>query len=56
MTSHGTLTSLAIGDRAPDFSLPSATDGATYGLQSFDGSPILAVLFLANHCPYVGAW
>lgn len=56
MTTRETLSSLAIGDQAPDFSLPSAIDGNTYILASFSDSPVLAVLFLANHCPYVGAW
>jgi peroxiredoxin len=46
---------LALGDSIPDFSLP-ATDGQTYEPNSFSGSQALAVIFLANHCPYVSAW
>ena len=43
---------LAIGDNAPDFSLP-ATDGRTYSLDDFSGAPILVIAFTCNHCPYV---
>ncbi len=42
---------LAIGDNAPDFSLP-ATDGNSYSLSDFP-SPVLVVAFTCNHCPYV---
>lgn len=41
---------LQAGDPAPDFSLPGA-DGKTYSLASFKHADVLAVLFLANHCP-----
>jgi peroxiredoxin len=43
---------LAIGDRAPDFSLPGI-DGKTYSLDSFKNSKLLVVVFSCNHCPYV---
>jgi peroxiredoxin len=43
---------LDIGAQAPDFSLP-ATDGKTYSLGDFSGSPVLVVFFTCNHCPYV---
>ena len=43
---------LAIGDRAPDFSLPGV-DGRTYTLDSFEEWPFLVVVFSCNHCPYV---
>jgi len=33
-----------------------SVDGQTYALASFQDEPALAVVFLANHCPYVGAW
>ena len=46
---------LAIGDTAPDFRLP-ATDGNTYGLQSFEDAKILIIAFTCNHCPYVQAY
>jgi peroxiredoxin len=55
MTTQSTSEALALGEQAPDFTLP-ATDGQTYSLSSFEGTPILAVIFSANHCPYVGAW
>jgi peroxiredoxin len=43
---------LAIGEAAPDFSLP-ATDGKTYSLADFKDSPNLVVFFTCNHCPFV---
>lgn len=46
---------LKLGDRAPAFSLPG-TDGRQYGLESFDGLPVLVVIFSCNHCPYVQAY
>jgi len=42
---------LALGDKAPDFSLPG-TDGKTHTLADFASYPILMVVFLSNHCPY----
>lgn len=45
-----TLRTLAIGDKAPDFSLPGI-DGRTYSLKDFDGPDVLMVLFTSNHCP-----
>jgi peroxiredoxin len=41
---------LAIGESAPDFSLP-ATDGQTYSLNSFKDAKVLVVVFMCNHCP-----
>lgn len=43
---------LKIGDKAPDFKLPGI-DGKAYSLDSFKGKPILVVVFMCNHCPYV---
>jgi len=43
---------LAIGDSAPDFSLPG-TDGRTWNLADFGDAPVLVVFFTCNHCPYV---
>lgn len=43
---------LALGDSAPDFSLP-ATDGRTYSLADFAASPVLVIVFSCVHCPYV---
>ena len=45
-----TLRTLAIGDAAPDFSLPGI-DGRTYTLADFAGPDVLMVLFTSNHCP-----
>lgn len=41
-----------IGTPAPDFTLP-AIDGGKVSLETFAGEPVLAVVFLSNHCPYV---
>ena len=43
---------LAIGEEAKEFSLP-ATDGKSYSLSDFSGSPYLVISFTCNHCPYV---
>jgi peroxiredoxin len=43
---------LALGTKAPDFSLP-ATDNKAVSLADFKGAPALLVMFLCNHCPYV---
>jgi peroxiredoxin len=49
------LKTLAIGDAAPDFSLPGV-DGKTYSLADFAGSKFLIVLFTSNHCPTAQAY
>ncbi len=46
-TEHKTM---AIGESAPDFSLPGI-DGKTYTLASFKNAKVLAVIFMCNHCP-----
>jgi peroxiredoxin len=43
---------LSIGDKAPDFLLPS-TEGKIYSLKSFDEAKVLVIFFTCNHCPYV---
>ena len=43
---------LQIGEKAPDFSLPSTT-GKTYTLADFAEHPVLVVAFTCNHCPFV---
>lgn len=45
-------TSLSLGMRAPDFSLPNI-DGSTVSLADFADAPALVVVFMCNHCPYV---
>lgn len=46
---------LAIGDAAPDFSLPGV-DGRTYTLADFASSKLLVVVFTSNHCPTAQAY
>ncbi|MGC1241435.1 MAG: redoxin domain-containing protein [Chryseosolibacter sp.] len=48
-------TPLAIGSKAPDFSLPG-TDGKTYTLADFASSEVLVVIFTCNHCPTAQAY
>jgi peroxiredoxin len=43
---------LALGTRAPDFSLPD-TEGNTISLADFEQAPALLVVFMCNHCPFV---
>jgi peroxiredoxin len=45
-------TMLALGTTAPEFQLPNI-DGKTVALGDFKASPVLVVMFLCNHCPYV---
>jgi peroxiredoxin len=44
----------SLGAPCPPFRLP-AVDGKSYGLRDFDPSPVLVVMFICNHCPYVQA-
>jgi peroxiredoxin len=44
----------AMGTQCPDFRLP-AVDGKTYARDDFASSPVLVVMFICNHCPYVRA-
>ena len=44
----------ALGAPCPQFRLP-AVDGKTYGQEDFAAAPVLAVMFICNHCPYVQA-
>jgi peroxiredoxin len=43
-----------LGAPCPDFRLP-AVDGKTYARDDFAAKPVLVVLFICNHCPYVMA-
>lgn len=45
-------TMLALGTKAPVFSLPDVVSGETVSLGSFDSKGLL-VMFLCRHCPYV---
>jgi len=44
---------LALGTKAPEFSLPDAVSGRTISLDSFADEKALLVMFLCPHCPYV---
>ena len=43
-----------LGAPCPDFRLP-AVDGRTLGRDDFSAAPVLVVMFICNHCPYVKA-
>ncbi len=43
-----------LGTPCPQFALPGV-DGQRHALHDFDGSPVLVVMFICNHCPYVQA-
>ncbi len=45
-------TMLALGTKAPDFSLPDI-DGNMVSLKDFETAPALLVIFMCNHCPFV---
>ena len=45
-------TMLPLGVRAPDFALKDV-GGQTVVLSDFHHSPVLLVIFMCNHCPYV---
>jgi len=43
-----------LGAACPDFRLP-AVDGKSYARDDFRAKPVLVVMFICNHCPYVKA-
>jgi peroxiredoxin len=43
---------LTLGTPAPDFALPD-TDGTVVSLASLAAAPVLLVMFICNHCPFV---
>lgn len=45
-------TMLPLGTPAPRFSLPNV-DGRSVSLDDFSSAPVLVVVFMCNHCPYV---
>jgi peroxiredoxin len=45
---------LPLGTPCPDFRLPSV-DGRIFARDDFRDRPVLVVLFICNHCPYVQA-
>ena len=52
---HEPPVSLAVGAPAPDFDLPG-TDGRRHSLKELASSPVLVVIFTANHCPTAQAY
>ena len=46
-------TMLALGTKAPDFSLPDVVSGKMISLATFAGKRGLLVMFICKHCPYV---
>jgi peroxiredoxin len=48
-----TSSMLALGTKAPDFTLPDVVSGREVSLGDFDGSKGMLVMFICNHCPYV---
>ena len=46
-------TMLALGTRAPDFTLPDVVSGKTISLATFAAKKALLVMFICQHCPYV---
>lgn len=45
-------TMVELGSPAPDFDLPDPS-GTRHTLADFADAPVLVVMFLCNHCPYV---
>ena len=46
-------TMLSLGTQAPDFRLPDVVTGKKVSLQDFSKTPLLLVMFICRHCPYV---
>jgi peroxiredoxin len=46
-------TMLPLGTSAPDFALRDATTGTSVSLSDFEDKPVVLVMFISNHCPYV---
>ena len=44
---------IALGTKAPEFSLPDTVTGNSISLQQVAGSTATVIMFLCNHCPYV---
>jgi len=54
-TVHPEPLTLAIGTKAPDFSLPGV-DAKTYSLKDFSKAKVLVIIFSCNHCPTAQAY
>ena len=46
-------TMLALGTKAPDFSLPDVVSGEMISPSTFEDKKALLVMFICRHCPYV---
>ena len=46
---------IALATEAPPFDLPGV-DGQQHSLDDYADTPVLAVVWSCNHCPYVQAW
>lgn len=46
-------TMLDLGTVAPDFALPDIVSGQMLSLESVAASPLLLVMFISQHCPFV---
>ena len=44
---------LALGTRAPDFSLPDVVSEEDISLSDLSSDAATVVMFICNHCPYV---
>lgn len=55
ITQSGSET-LPIGSDGPAFANLPATDGKTYGMDSFKDAALLVLNFTCNHCPYAKAY
>ncbi len=54
-TTHPEPKTLAIGAKAPDFTL-AGVDGKTYSLKDFSKASVLVIIFSCNHCPTAQAY
>ncbi|MFC4870216.1 redoxin domain-containing protein [Negadavirga shengliensis] len=55
VVSEKPVETLAIGDKAPDFTLPGI-DGKYYSLSDFEDKDVLVINFTCNHCPTAQAY
>ncbi len=46
-------TMLPLGTAVPAFRLPDVVSGRIISTSEFESAPVLVVMFLCNHCPYV---
>jgi peroxiredoxin len=44
---------LALGTKAPHFSLPDTVSGSTLDLKNMTGTKGTVIMFICNHCPFV---